>query len=263
MHEHLQSVESYADRLEFNSERLRNIAIMHSRGEKALARGWGSVLMPDKETYIKSPELIDSSQTPYETLLLLVSPEFLGTHERCDPDDHIPTGEEPKRGYEGIDYSPGWDGSPLACACFAVCKENEIIESSIYPDIHKRLLEHLGNLGVAGVAAAVLDLDQKDYGNIGILDGHHRRKYAVEGPIKLKYVPIQIIPYLYDGSVVLRTWHADNEYWNAEQVFACFKDPEKNADAKKTKFGVIGKDGVIRRILNTQPYITIPLEDLI
>jgi hypothetical protein len=105
-------------------------------------------------------------------------------------------------------------------------------------------------------------LETFDYGDIGVLDGHHRRRYAVEGPIKLKYVPVQIMPYLYDPSVVLKTWHYDGRIWEAEKVFTCFKIPDEYADAKRTKFGVIGKDGSTRRILDAQPNITIHIDKL-
>jgi hypothetical protein len=255
MKERTQSAESYADRLNFTSERLRNIVIKDTDGTKKTARGWSSVLVKDKDGERYDPlveETQDSTKTPFKPLILLVPPELLGTHEATDP-DHIPVEGEDKKGFEGIDFTNGWNGSPLACACFAICNEDEVVKSDIYPSIFRRLT---ANKGVAL-------LDQFEYGDFGVLDGHHRRRYAAEGPIRLKYVPIQIIPYLYDCSVVLRTWHADNNYWKAQRVFECFKKPDDYADAKRTKFGVVGKDGIIRRILDTQPNVTIPLHDLI
>jgi len=240
----------YGDLILHEHWRLQNIKIEHTHGEKIQQRGWGSVLRPDGEYDLVS-ETIDSSKTPFEPLILLVPPELLGTHEATDP-DHIPVEGEEKRGFEGIDLSNGWDGSPLAAACFAVCKGDEIIKSDIYPSIYRTLLSH-GGIGI---------LDDLVYGDLGVLDGHHRRRLAAEDQPRLKYVPVQIIPYLYDPSVILRTWHYDGKVWKAEQVFECFKIPDKFADAKRTKFGITGRDGITRRILDAQPDIHIPLEDL-
>lgn len=241
----------YGDLISHESWRLNNISIEHTRGEKTLPRGWSSVLNPDG-TYNLTSETIDSSQTPFKPLILLVSPQLLGTHEATDP-DHIPSEDEDKRGFDGIDFSEGWNGSPIAAACFAVCEGDNIIKSDIYPSIYKALSEHKG-IGL---------LDDLQFGDIGVLDGHHRRRFAAEGSLRLKYIPVQIMPYLYDPSVKLETWHLDGNRWKAEQVFKCFKIPDAYADAKRTKFGVEGTDGVVRRILDTQPNVRIPLENLI
>lgn len=250
-HELLQK-HDYGELIRFNDRRLQNIVKEDTHGEKTLERGWSSVLIDkEKSIYDKVKETVDSSKTPFQTLILLVPPELLGTHEATDP-DHIPVEGEDKRGFEGISFEKGWDGSPLASACFAVCEGDRIIKSEIYPSLYRSLSQN-GGIGI---------LDTIEYGDIGILDGHHRRRYAAEGPIKLKYVPVQIIPYLYDCSVVLRTWHADANYWKAQQVFECFKIANQYADAKRTKFGVVGTDGIIRRILDTQPNVRIPLENL-
>lgn len=244
-------IHEYGDLIRFDDERLQNISVEHSFGREMLERGWYSVLLPDG-TYETKGETSDSSKTPFEPLILLVPPNLIGTHEATDP-DHIPTEKEDKRGFEGVDFSQGWNGSPIAVACFAVCEGDKIIRSDIYPGIFKALSAH-GGKGI---------LDDLEYGDIGVLDGHHRRRYAAEGPVKLKYVPVQIIPYLYDPSVKLETWHLDGNCWEAQRVFECFKVPDQYADAKRTKFGVRGTDGITRRILNTQPNIKIPLKYLI
>lgn len=241
----------YGDLIRFNDERLQDIVIEHTHGERNLERGWNSVLKLDN-TYNTVEETVDSSKTPFEPLILLVSPELLGTHEATDP-DHIPVDGESKRGFEEIDFKNGWNGSPIAAACFVVCDGDRVLKSDVYPSIFNALVRN-GGIGI---------LDQLNYGDIGALDGHHRRRFAAEGPIKLKYVPVQIMPYLYDDRVKLKTWHLDGKCWTAQRVFECFKVSDRYADAKRTKFGVVGTDGITRRILDTQPHIYIPLKNLI
>ncbi|MEK9208697.1 MAG: hypothetical protein AAB910_01320 [Patescibacteria group bacterium] len=109
-----------------NSWRLQNINVFHTNGTDpetnmplVRKRGWNSVLKPNGG-YDLVPETIDSSKTPFPLLILLIPPKLLGTHEATDP-DYIPTKGKAKRGFEGIDFSAGWNGSPLAVACFTKC----------------------------------------------------------------------------------------------------------------------------------------------
>ena len=245
------------NRIFLNHWRLGGIEIRHTLGHEERDKGWGTYINKATNKEVRIPEPIDSSKTPFEPLILLVPPALLGTHEDTigDPNDPqwIPKGRK-ESGFSEIDLSRGWDGSPIAVAAFAVCRENEIIKSDIYPDIY-RVLSANGGMGV---------LDTLEYGDLGILDGHHRVKMAAESTTqRLKYVPVQLIPFLYDASVVLDTWHNDDCVWTAEQVFECLKTTNKFADAKRTKFGIRGTDSVIRRILDTQPHLRIPLENLI
>lgn len=235
-----------------NHERLRGMEILHTFGETTRAKGWDTYVDRLSGQEIQIEETIDSSKTPFEPLIMLVPPEMIGTHEATDP-DYIPREGEDMRGFGGINFESGWMGSPIAVSAFCVCRGNEIVANDIYRSMY-RALTNKGGVGV---------LSELNFGDLGVLDGHHRRRMAAEGPIKLKFVPVQLIPYLVDESVLLDTWHNDGNVWTAENVFDCFKVSDRYADAKRTKFGVRGTDGITRRILDTQPNVFIPLENLI
>jgi len=247
----------YGDLIFSEHWRLQNIKIEHTFGEQQMRKGWGTYIDKVTGNEIKVPETIDSSKTPFGPLILFIPPKYLGTHENTIGDPNNPKWVPPGRkesGFAEIDFSIGWKGSPIAVAAFAICRGNIILDRSIYNSLYNVLSKN-GGLGI---------LDTLEYGDLGILDGHHRVKMAEESlNLSLKYVPVQLIPYLFDPSVVLDTWHNDSNVWKGEQVFECFKIPDKFADAKRTKFGVRGTDGIVRRILDTQPNITIPLENLI
>jgi len=236
----------YSEKIIFENWRLQGINISELHGENK--RGWYT-----RGTHLV-PESADSTQTPFSPLILLVPPRLIGTHEDVIGDPYNPSFVPPgyaTSGFAGIDFSNGWKGSPIAAAVYAPCLGNEIIN----PDLPINLISTLSANGGLGI------LDDLEYGDLGILDGHHRR--ALAEAIGLKYVPVQIIPYLFDPSVILDTWHDDGVVWTAEQVFACFKIPGLFADAKRTKFGILGRDGTPRRILDAQPHIEIPLHNLV
>lgn len=245
------SQHEYGDLIFSEHWRLQNIKIEHTHGEKEQERGWNSVFKPDR-TYDEVKETIDSSKTPFEPLILLVPPQLLGTHEATDPEhpDEVPNGYE-VNGFSTIHFESGlWKGPAIAVAAFCVCEEDNIVTDNIYPSIVKSLSAK-GGFGLLGGF---------EYGDLLILDGHHRNAKAIhEG---FTHVPVQIIPYLHDASVILKTWHYDEKVWKGEEVFACAKTPGKYADAKRTKFGVLGTDGVKRRILDALPNLTMSLRNL-
>lgn len=189
---------------------------------------------------------IDSRISPIEPVFLLVPPHLLGIHEATigDASDPslVPEGHD-HSGFSEIDFSEGWSGPAIAVAA-----SSEEIYHFLYESTQK--------------GKKMAFFKDFEYGDLGILDGHHRNTSAENGPTKLKYVPVQLIPYPMDKSVILGTWHHDGVCWTAEQVMECFKDPNKVADAKRTKFQIEGKDGNLYRILHLQPNVEIPIEDL-
>lgn len=225
---------------------LQSITITHTTGHELRRKGWYS------NGKNEVPETIDSSKTPFAPLILLVPPELLGTHE-----DVIGNPNDPQRepsGFVEINFSTGWNGSPLAASVYSRCQGNKLINCASYSGITERLTRN-GGVGI---------LEDFPYGELGILDGHHRRAMAeLSSEQRLNLVPIQIIPYLFHESVLLDTWHDDRKVWSAEQVFSCFKTPNRFADAKRTKFGIMGKDCVPRRILDAQPNVNIPKRVLV
>lgn len=231
-------------------ERLQNIEIIDSYGTSTRAKGWNTYRDANGHE-VQIPEDINSSVTPFEPLILLVPPEKIGTHEATDP-AWIPGPDEDQRGFANLSFDGGWHGSAIAVAAYGRCQGQEV-DNKIYQQIYNALKKK-GGIGI---------LPDLEYGDLGVLDGHHRRMMAANGPIPLKYVPVQLIPYMSDPSVVLDTWHNDGRVWSPKEVFACFKEPGRVADAKRTKFGVIGSDGITRRILDTQPEVHIPLRNLL
>lgn len=222
--------------------RLENIQILETSGDRTRARGWHTHRDRSGQEILVE-ETIDSSQTPFDPLILLVPPQFLGTHEATHA-GWIAEASTDQFGTSRLDFEDGWHGSPIA-----VTAANQ--------EIYQNLANQLKSLGEIGL------LPQFKYGDLGILDGHHRVKMALQGKTKLSYVPVQLIPYLIDDCVIMGTWHNDGKILSPESIFRYFKHPKLLADTKRTKFGIRGKDGVIRRILDSQPEIHIPLENLL
>ncbi len=190
---------------------------------------------------------IDSRLSPIETHILLVPPELVGTHEAVignPKNPHIVPEGFDHSGFAEIDFSNGWDGPAVAVATYT-------------PVIYENLTTSLRRNGGSGL------ISDFEYGDLLTLDGHHRRAMAEEGNLRLKFIPVQLIPYPFHPSVVLGTWHHDGVVWTSEQVFACAKDKSRVADAKRTKFQIVGADGQTRRILHMQPDLHIPLEGLV
>lgn len=234
--------------------RLVDIEVTHTDGSTEQAKGWDSVINANGKTDNKS-ETINSLKTPFKTFVVLMDPKMLGTHEDTD-EDNLKT----------IDFSKGWNGPAIA--------------GIVVPDGKGGIYEKMLNAVTDANDVTLAILGDVGYGKIGIADGHHRQKVASEGQqdgyktaiskairqaIKqgLQYVPVQIIPFGTDPSVVLDTWHSDGKVWTPEQVYECFQDSAKMADAKRTKFGVTGTDGVTRRILSALPNVKVPLENLL
>lgn len=166
---------------------------------------------------------------PFEPLIALVPPQLLGTHEACLAD-----------GYGDIHFESGlWDGSPVAVGAYS---------EKIYENLAERLSEG---------AKVVTDVE---YGDLGILDGHHRTDLAIR-KLALRFIPVQVIPLEHSG-VVLGTWLENFVPLTVEQVRSYFKRPDEHVQPKTTKFQITGTDGRTRRIRDMQLRIKIPLENL-
>lgn len=171
----------------------------------------------DSEIKIEETEL--SLLSPFPACIVLTLPELIGTHENTIPE-----------GLKGIDYSEGWKGPAIAVAT-----------------LNERLLDKLGE--------GVHVVENIEYGDMGVLDGHHRREVAeIEG---LAYVVTQIFP-LISPHIIIATWLDNFTPLTPEEVASYFKDREKVVTPKATKFQILGNDGVARRILHMQPNIAIP-----
>lgn len=178
-------------------------------------------------------------------LILLVPPGCLGTHEKTIGNpfkpDEIPPGYK-KSGFAGIDMDSGWHGPPVAVAAYS---------KQIYIEIAKVLLRK-GKIGL---------IEELELGDLGVLDGHHRRELAITK--RFKFIPVQLIPFPYNPHIFLGTHRDDGIIWNANQVRTCFTEPYLLADEKRTMFQMVGIDGKARKIRHLQPHVHIPLANLV
>lgn len=192
----------------------------------------------------KQEDTTDSNLSPIDTYILLVPPHLIGNHEGTIGDPLNPTYVSPgydRSGFAEIDLSTGWGGPALAVAAQT-------------PEIYKNfdnILIHNGRLGL---------ISELDYGTLVTLDGHHRLEMAIA--LRWKYIPIQLIPFPQHKSVILKTWNDDGYIWSPDTVIECGQVPNWKAPPKRTKFQMIGKDGIARRIRHLQPYVHIPLKNL-
>ena len=233
--------------IDLGSWRLKGIDLTHTFGTETRPDGFYSVL-----GISKVPETIDSSKTSFPPLIMLVPPHLIGTHEDTNParPETVENGFG-INGFQDIGFENGWDGPPIAVLPFTLCDGNTVLENGdgLYSQLTKKLAG--GRMGVA---------EQLAYGELLAGDGHHRRRKAIhEG---LKFVPVQVIPFLHHPSVVLNTWLPDGRILTASEIFGFSRNPNDQAEAKRTKFGIIGTDGVTRRMLSAQPHVRIPLKNL-
>lgn len=165
---------------------------------------------------IKVEQTALSCLSPLPLCLILTLPELIGTHEATKPE-----------GLRGIDFSHGWNGAPIAVAT-----------------LNEWLLEQLGE--------GVHVVENVDYGDFGVLDGHHRRQVAEnEG---LAYAMTQLIP-LISPHVLINTWLENFTPLTPDEVASYFRQPEAVVPAKATKFQVVAQDGTVHRIMEMQPHV--------
>lgn len=219
----------YKDLISTSDPRLDNIEVMHR-------------FIPATEVEGET----DSRKSPLKRpIILLVPPSCLGTHEKTIGNplkpDEAPTGHD-KSGFAEIDMDSGWHGPPVAVAAYS---------KQIYIEIAKVLLRK-GRIGL---------IEKLDLGDLGVLDGHHRRELAIAKGYK--FIPVQLIPFPYNPHIFLGTHHDDGIIWTVNQIRTCFTDPYLLADEKRTMFQMIGTDGIARKIRHLQPHIHIPRANLV
>lgn len=188
-------------------------------------------------------DTIDSNLSPIDTHILLVPPHLIGIHEDTignplDP-TYIPPGQD-HSGFAEINLSVGWGGPTVAVAAQT-------------PEIYEKITNVLKKRGGLGL------LSELDYGALVTLDGHHRLEMAIA--LGWSFIPVQLIPFPH-SKVVIGTWRDDGYVWNHNTVLDCGQIPKWKAPAKRTKFQMVGQDGVMRRIRNFQPRVDLPLSSL-
>jgi hypothetical protein len=233
------------DLINFNNERLKGILFEHTYGKDVREDGFHSTLDGHKV-----PETIDSSKTKEPPLILIVPTDLLGTHEMTNPPNPVTDADFAGGGFSKIDFSNGWHGPPIAVAAYSEYKGDTPIRENLYKKIKNKFPKE------GGIAL----LEDFEYGDFGVLDGHHRLEQARHDG--LDYVPVQVMPPLTDTSMIRSSWYQHIKPPTFESIFRCFKEPALHFKAKITKFGVKGTDGVIRRILSAQPKAHVPLANL-
>ena len=175
----------------------------------------------------------NSKLAPYTSQTFLLPPQFLGIYEKI-----LKKGERGADFSGEIDFSNGWNGAPLAIGAFS-------------KEIHKKVMPGLLN-GPTLIRKLIM-------GDLGIIDGHHRKVEAERG--NFRYVPVQLFD-MDNKNMVLGTWIKDFEPLTVKEVRSYFKKNEF-VPPKATKFQLIGKDGNLYRIMDLQPNVIVPLENLV
>lgn len=168
---------------------------------------------------IRMEQTQGSRVSPFPICIVLTLPQLIGTHEGTK-----------KEGLEGIDFSQGWNGFPIAAAT-----------------LNERLLDKLGE--------GIHVVEHIDYGDIGVLDGHHRREMAERS--RLVYAVTQMFPLMHP-KVLINTWLENFAPLTPQEVAQYFKQKGKVVKPKATKFQIQGNDGVLRRIAESQPHVRVP-----
>lgn len=119
------------------------------------------------------------------------------------------------------------------------------------------------------ISKNTFDRFEIEYGKIGVADGHNRlaalKELDVQGKLKTRFLPVQLIPARKPEIVVIKVENDDEKIWTIEQIESCFEVDDKTMqDSKNTShFEVAFSDGIWRRIREAQPDIEIPLNELI
>jgi hypothetical protein len=167
------------------------------------------------------------------TILDLAIAKQVGTHEATIPAN-----------LAEIDYTHGWKETPVA------------IGAPEFPHLQDDLLDKLG--------AGIYLVESMEYGDFGILDGHHRRS-AIERD-GLTFVISQLFPLIANHPYMKIGVWPDSAYkgapYSPQEISKFFRNRDEVVLAKATKFQIVGKDGVTRRIKEVQPEVLAPREVL-
>jgi len=161
-----------------------------------------------------------SKLSPFKTIIALISPTLLGTHESVK-----------KKDLEKINFHNGWRGPAIAVAGF----KNDALYHKYKNGIH-RLKSRL------------------EYGDLGVLDGHNRLSKSIEKGFA--FVPVQIFPYR-SKHIAIDTLLKNFTPIRVEQVVKYFKKPEMSVKPKATRHRVRGKNKRLYKIAAIQPEISI------
>lgn len=156
-----------------------------------------------------------SQKLPFPRWIFLVDPNLLGVHEKAI-----------EKKASSIDISKGWYGNPLAVTSFSERFKASLPLSGVYT---------LKNL---------------KYGELGVLDGHHRHQAAIKNNL---LVPVQYFP-IEHPSIVIETWNGEGESLSIGDIKMAIEDPNFTFPPRATKFRMIHDDGERYGLTNFQAH---------
>jgi|LakMenEpi03Aug12_release.lakeMendotaPanAssembly.Ray.scaffolds.fasta_scaffold00232_39 hypothetical protein len=160
-----------------------------------------------------------SEYLPFQRYIFIVSPELLGTHEAYIPEKS-----------SKLDLSQGWYGDPLSVTTFSP----RLLNALAYPGIYT--------------------IEGLEYGELGLLDGHHRRQAAI---FQRSKVVVQLF-FADSPNLVIETWGENDIAPSMEEIELAFKSEHTVFPPRATKFKMLHTDGNRYPLTYFQPKIILP-----
>ena len=165
-----------------------------------------------------------SEDLPFPRYIFIVSPHLLGTHEAFISEKS-----------DVLDLSEGWHGVPLSVTSFSPRLLNALTDPGIYT------------------------IEGLEYGELGLLDGHHRRAAAI---LQESKVVVQLfMPN--SPNLIIETWREDDIAPSMEDLKTVFQDENTVFPPRSTKFKMLHSDGIRYQLTWFQPRIVLPRTALV
>ena len=164
-----------------------------------------------------------SLSLPFPKWIFITTPNQIARHERFIEDK-----------LSGINMTNGWKGNPLAVTSFS-----------------QRLLSATKEPGVYVVEGL-------QYGELGILDGHHRHEAATRNN---SLVVAQLFP-LDTPQLIIETWDGTGKPFTKEDIKRVLLDPDLYLPPRSTRFRIVGENGESDGLPTFQPHVTLSLSQL-
>lgn len=160
---------------------------------------------------------------PFPTWIFITPPNQIARHERFIEDK-----------LTKIDMTNGWRGNPLAVTSFS----ERLLSATQEPGIYL--------------------LDGLQYGELGILDGHHRHEVALRNN---SIVVAQLFP-MDTPQLIIETWDGTGTPLTKDEVKTVLLDPELYLPPRTTKFKIVEENGNRDGLPAFQPHVTLPFTQL-
>lgn len=160
---------------------------------------------------------------PFPQWIFIARPQQIARHERFI-EDKLTT----------FSMTNGWKGSPLAVTSFS-----------------QRLLEATRKPGV-------YLLDGLQYGELGILDGHHRHEVASRtgGVVVAQLFPMDTT------ELIIQTWDGTGKPLSKDDVKTVLLDPDLYLPPRATRFRMVEDNGETDGLPAFQPHVTLSFDNL-